>query len=167
MEVLVSASGKFVLLDKVVKSVVSLTFEYLIRHKVAPKLKKEGHRVLIFSQMVRMLDIVEDYLRFREFSYERIDGNIRGSVRQHSIDQFTQKSDMYAIYIHVYQIRFLTRSTLFDRFVFMLATRAGGVGINLTAADTVIIFDSDWNPQNDLQVMKLKTHTIVHFLVSK
>jgi len=113
MALLVSASGKFVLLDKLL-----------------PKLRQEGHRVLIFSQMVRMLDIIEDYLNQRRFTYERIDGNIRGSERQQAIDHFTNDPDI---------------------FVFMLATRAGGVGINLTAADTVIIFDSDWNPQNDLQ----------------
>ncbi|XXQ37791.1 SNF2-related domain containing protein [Plasmodiophora brassicae] len=113
MDRLVAASGKFVLLDKLL-----------------PKLKSEGHRVLIFSQMVRMLDIIEDYLNHRSYSYERIDGNIRGSDRQTAIDNFTRTPDI---------------------FIFMLATRAGGVGINLTAADTVIIFDSDWNPQNDLQ----------------
>jgi len=66
------------------------------------------------------------------YLYERIDGRIRGSVRQEAIDRFSRPDS--------------------DRFVFLLCTRAGGLGINLTAADTVIIYDSDWNPQNDLQV---------------
>lgn len=66
------------------------------------------------------------------YAYERIDGRIRGNLRQEAIDRFSKPES--------------------DRFVFLLCTRAGGLGINLTAADTVIIFDSDWNPQNDLQV---------------
>jgi len=66
------------------------------------------------------------------YLYERIDGRIRGNLRQEAIDRFCKPDS--------------------DRFVFLLCTRAGGLGINLTAADTVIIFDSDWNPQNDIQV---------------
>ena len=66
------------------------------------------------------------------YLYERIDGRIRGNMRQEAIDRFSRPDS--------------------DRFVFLLCTRAGGLGINLTAADTVIIYDSDWNPQNDLQV---------------
>lgn len=66
------------------------------------------------------------------YLYERIDGRVRGNLRQAAIDRFSKPDS--------------------DRFVFLLCTRAGGLGINLTAADTCIIFDSDWNPQNDLQV---------------
>ncbi|GMH68487.1 hypothetical protein TrRE_jg12733, partial [Triparma retinervis] len=110
---LVASSGKMVLLDKLL-----------------PKLKKEGHKVLIFSQMVRMLDVIADYCNYRAFEYEILDGRISGSERQKSIDRYNQDA---------------------DSFIFLLSTRAGGVGINLTAADTVIIFDSDWNPQNDVQ----------------
>jgi len=69
---------------------------------------------------------------FDRYLYERIDGRIRGNIRQEAIDRFSRPDS--------------------DRFVFLLCTRAGGLGINLTAADTVIIYDSDWNPQNDLQV---------------
>ena len=69
---------------------------------------------------------------FDRYLYERIDGRIRGNVRQEAIDRFSRPDS--------------------DRFVFLLCTRAGGLGINLTAADIVIIYDSDWNPQNDLQV---------------
>ena len=72
-----------------------------------------------------------EYLIFR-YLYERLDGRIRGNIRQEAIDRFSKPDS--------------------DRFVFLLCTRAGGLGINLTAADTVIIYDSDWNPQNDLQV---------------
>lgn len=68
------------------------------------------------------------------YTYERIDGRVRGNLRQAAIDRFSKVDS--------------------DRFVFLLCTRAGGLGINLTAADTCIIFDSDWNPQNDLQVNK-------------
>ena len=107
-------SGKLVLVDKLL-----------------PKLKKEGHRVLIFSQMVRVLDILEDYLVDAGYEYERIDGGVIGNRRQRAIDRFCAKNS--------------------NVFVFLLSTRAGGVGINLTAADTVVIFDSDWNPQNDIQ----------------
>jgi hypothetical protein len=112
--VLVDASGKLVLMDKLL-----------------PKLQAGGHKVLVFSQMVRCLDILEDYLKQRRYLYERLDGNVRGNDRQSAIDRFSKKGS--------------------DRFVFLLCTRAGGLGINLTAADTVIIYDSDWNPQNDIQ----------------
>lgn len=111
---LVHASGKMVLLDKLL-----------------PKLKTNGHRVLIFSQMVKMLDILEDYLIRRKYPFERIDGRIRGNLRQAAIDRYCRPDS--------------------DRFVFLLCTKAGGLGINLVAADTCIIYDSDWNPQNDLQ----------------
>uniref|UniRef100_A0A8C5C3E7 Chromodomain helicase DNA binding protein 7 n=1 Tax=Gadus morhua TaxID=8049 RepID=A0A8C5C3E7_GADMO len=114
LQAMVQAAGKLVLIDKLL-----------------PKLKAGGHRVLVFSQMVRCLDILEDYLIQRRYPYERIDGRVRGNLRQAAIDRFSRPDS--------------------DRFVFLLCTRAGGLGINLTAADTCIIFDSDWNPQNDLQ----------------
>ncbi|KAE8598858.1 hypothetical protein XENTR_v10016966 [Xenopus tropicalis] len=114
LQAMTQAAGKLVLIDKLL-----------------PKLKAGGHRVLIFSQMVRCLDILEDYLIQRRYPYERIDGRVRGNLRQAAIDRFSKPDS--------------------DRFVFLLCTRAGGLGINLTAADTCIIFDSDWNPQNDLQ----------------
>ncbi|XP_039591862.1 chromodomain-helicase-DNA-binding protein 6 [Polypterus senegalus] len=114
LQAMIQAAGKLVLIDKLL-----------------PKLIAGGHKVLVFSQMVRCLDILEDYLIQRRYTYERIDGRVRGNLRQAAIDRFC-KADS-------------------DRFVFLLCTRAGGLGINLTAADTCIIFDSDWNPQNDLQ----------------
>uniref|UniRef100_A0A4W6CPR3 Chromodomain helicase DNA binding protein 8 n=1 Tax=Lates calcarifer TaxID=8187 RepID=A0A4W6CPR3_LATCA len=115
LQALIRSAGKLVLLDKLL-----------------PRLKAGGHKVLIFSQMVRCLDILEDYLINKRYLYERIDGRVRGNLRQAAIDRFSKPDS--------------------DRFVFLLCTRAGGLGINLTAADTCVIFDSDWNPQNDLQV---------------
>uniref|UniRef100_A0A672QTM5 Chromodomain helicase DNA binding protein 9 n=1 Tax=Sinocyclocheilus grahami TaxID=75366 RepID=A0A672QTM5_SINGR len=114
LQAMIQSAGKLVLIDKLL-----------------PKMKAGGHKVLIFSQMVRCLDILEDYLIQRRYLYERIDGRVRGNLRQAAIDRFSKPDS--------------------DRFVFLLCTRAGGLGINLTAADTCIIFDSDWNPQNDLQ----------------
>ncbi|XP_052817121.1 chromodomain-helicase-DNA-binding protein 8-like isoform X4 [Mya arenaria] len=114
IQALIQASGKFVLLDKLL-----------------PRLKQGGHRILIFSQMIRVLDIIEDYLIHKKYLYERLDGRIRGNLRQEAIDRYSKPDS--------------------DRFVFLICTKAGGLGINLTAADTVVIYDSDWNPQNDLQ----------------
>ncbi|PNJ47668.1 CHD7 isoform 6 [Pongo abelii] len=127
LQAMIQAAGKLVLIDKLL-----------------PKLKAGGHRVLIFSQMVRCLDILEDYLIQRRYPYERIDGRVRGNLRQAAIDRFSKPDS--------------------DRFVFLLCTRAGGLGINLTAADTCIIFDSDWNPQNDLQVQQLSKKEIEDLL---
>ena len=113
------------------KTLIVSCGKMVLVNKLLPKLKAGGHKVLIFSQMVRCLDIIEDFLIQSQYKYERIDGRIRGNERQMAIDRFSKKDS--------------------DRFVFLLCTRAGGLGINLTAADTVIIYDSDWNPQNDLQ----------------
>lgn len=107
-DLLVKGSGKLVLLDKLL-----------------PRLKSEGHRVLLFSQFKIMLDLLEDYLESRSMKYERIDGSITGHKRQQAIDRFQSASI----------------SEREAPFVMLLSTRAGGVGINLTAADTVVIFD--------------------------
>ncbi|PWN49903.1 hypothetical protein IE53DRAFT_331257 [Violaceomyces palustris] len=113
---LIMHSGKMVLLDKLLA-----------------RLKADGHRVLIFSQMVRMLDILSDYMVLRGYVHQRLDGNIPSEVRKKAIEHFNAEGS--------------------PDFAFLLSTRAGGLGINLETADTVIIFDSDWNPQNDLQAM--------------
>ena len=110
---LVLASGKTIFIDKLL-----------------PKLKEGNHKVLIFSQLTTMLDILEDYIIYKKYKYERLDGNSSLSSRNQSIERFQNDS---------------------DSFIFLLSTRAGGFGINLTVADTVIIYDSDWNPQNDIQ----------------
>ncbi len=105
--------------------------------KLLPKLYADGHRVLIFSQFRMVLDIIEDYMTVKGIGYERVDGTITGKKRQSAIDRYTEKGI----------------------FAMLLSTRAGGVGINLTAADTVIIYDSDWNPQNDIQA-QARAHRI-------
>lgn len=116
-EHIVQASGKLIVLDKLLK-----------------KLFTEGrHQVLIFSQMTMVLDILEDYLNYREYKYCRIDGSTDMTSRDEQIENFMHPDS--------------------DKFVFLLSTRAGGLGINLTSADTVIIYDSDWNPQMDMQAM--------------
>ncbi|EDX04414.1 SWI/SNF-related matrix-associated actin-dependent regulator of chromatin subfamily A containing DEAD/H box 1 homolog [Drosophila simulans] len=103
-------------------------FRYL--DTLLPKLKEEGHRVLLFSQFTMMLDIVEEYLRIRKFGFCRLDGATAVNVRQDLITDFNGDDSI---------------------FVFLLSTKAGGVGINLTAADTCVIHDIDFNPYNDKQ----------------
>ena len=118
-EALVQASGKLSLLDRLIKK---LRAEYD---------DERQHKVLIFSQMTRMLDIVEDYCNYRGYRFGRIDGGTSAADRDRQMHEFNNpKSDM---------------------FLFLLSTRAGGLGINLQAANYVIIYDSDWNPQQDLQ----------------
>ncbi|EIN11962.1 hypothetical protein PUNSTDRAFT_99321 [Punctularia strigosozonata HHB-11173 SS5] len=133
---LVMSSGKMVLLDKLLA-----------------RLRQDGHRVLIFSQMVRMLDILSDYMSLRGYLHQRLDGMVASEARKKSIAHFNAPNS--------------------PDFAFLLSTRAGGLGINLETADTVIIFDSDWNPQNDLQAMARahrigqKSHVSVYRFVSK
>ncbi|KAI9797596.1 MAG: hypothetical protein M1833_005379 [Piccolia ochrophora] len=116
LKALITSSGKMMLLDRLLG-----------------KLKPDGHRILIFSQMVRVLDILQDYLRLRGHQYQRLDGTINAGARRQAIDHFNAPGS--------------------SDFCFLLSTRAGGLGINLMTADTVILFDSDWNPQADLQAM--------------
>ncbi|XP_063696190.1 chromatin-remodeling complex ATPase chain Iswi [Culicoides brevitarsis] len=104
-----------------------------ILDKLLPKLQSQGSRVLIFSQMTRMLDILEDYCVWRQFQYCRLDGSTAHEDRTRMIDEYNEPDS--------------------KKFIFMLSTRAGGLGINLATADVVLIFDSDWNPQMDLQAM--------------
>ncbi|KAJ3008131.1 UNVERIFIED_CONTAM: hypothetical protein HDU68_003217 [Siphonaria sp. JEL0065] len=121
-EHLILASSKLIFLDKFL-----------------PKLFADGHRVLIFSQFTRMLDILEDFMRLREIPYARLDGRTSRPRRNLDIRLFQRKDSPYN--------------------VFLISTKAGGLGINLTTADTVIMIDSDWNPQNDLQAMA-RSHRI-------
>ncbi|CAG4982849.1 unnamed protein product [Colias eurytheme] len=103
--------------------------KFLKLDEMLPKLQAEGHRVLIFSQFTMMLDILEPYMQLRNYRYLRLDGSTAVNERQDLIDQYNTE----------------------DIFVFLLSTKAGGLGINLTAADTVIIHDIDFNPYNDKQ----------------
>ncbi|KAH7617240.1 putative Chromodomain-helicase-DNA-binding protein 7 [Nannochloris sp. 'desiccata'] len=116
-----------------ISSLVQASGKMLLLHKLLPKLRSEGHKVLIFSQFKIMLDVLEDYMKAAQFPVERIDGSTSSRDRQAAIDRYSKEGS--------------------DGFVFLLSTRAGGQGITLTAADTCIIYDSDWNPQNDLQAM--------------
>ena len=104
-----------------------------ILDKLLSKLKLQGSQVLLFSQMTRTLDIIEDYCTYRGFKKVRIDGGTSLEDREIQIQEFTKPNSSV--------------------FLFLLSTRAGGLGLNLMSADTVILFDSDWNPQVDLQAM--------------
>jgi SWI/SNF-related matrix-associated actin-dependent regulator of chromatin subfamily A member 5 len=115
-EHLVDNAGKMIVLDKLLK-----------------RLQVAGSRVLIFSQMSRVLDILEDYCVFRQYKYCRIDGGTAHEDRIAAIDEYNKPGS--------------------EKFIFLLTTRAGGLGINLTTADIVVLYDSDWNPQADLQAM--------------
>ncbi|KAF2130418.1 hypothetical protein P153DRAFT_314292 [Dothidotthia symphoricarpi CBS 119687] len=115
-EHLVNNAAKMVILDKLLK-----------------RMKGQGSRVLIFSQMSRVLDIMEDYSVMRGYQYCRIDGSTAHEDRIAAIDDYNKEGS--------------------EKFLFLLTTRAGGLGINLTTADIVVLFDSDWNPQADLQAM--------------
>ncbi|KAI0721210.1 P-loop containing nucleoside triphosphate hydrolase protein [Fomitopsis betulina] len=115
-EHIIENSGKLVILDKLLNN-----------------MKAKGSRVLIFSQMSRMLDILEDYCVFRRYKYCRIDGSTAHEDRILAIDEYNKPDS--------------------EKFIFLLTTRAGGLGINLTTADIVVLYDSDWNPQADLQAM--------------
>uniref|UniRef100_A0A670J9P9 Chromodomain helicase DNA binding protein 2 n=1 Tax=Podarcis muralis TaxID=64176 RepID=A0A670J9P9_PODMU len=119
---LIRSSGKLILLDKLLS-----------------RLRERGNRVLIFSQMVRMLDILAEYLAIKHYPFQRLDGSIKGEIRKQALDHFNADGS--------------------EDFCFLLSTRAGGLGINLASADTVVIFDSDWNPQNDLQA-QARAHRI-------
>ncbi|KAI1769591.1 chromatin remodeling complex SWI/SNF, component SWI2 and related ATPase [Hypoxylon sp. FL1150] len=107
-------AGKFELLDRIL-----------------PKYKATGHRVLMFFQMTAIMDIMEDFLRFRGIQYLRLDGTTKSEDRSDLLKTFNAPDSPY--------------------FMFLLSTRAGGLGLNLQTADTVIIYDSDWNPHQDLQ----------------
>lgn len=105
-------------------------FELLDR--ILPKLKATGHRVLLFCQMTQLMTIMEDYLGWRGFHYLRLDGTTKAEDRGELLRKFNSPES--------------------DYFVFLLSTRAGGLGLNLQSADTVIIFDSDWNPHQVIVV---------------
>ncbi|KAJ5587722.1 Chromodomain helicase hrp3 [Penicillium hispanicum] len=136
LRAMITSSGKMMLLDQLLR-----------------KLKGDGHRVLIFCQMVGMLNILSEYMEYRGYKYQRLDGTIPSASRRLAIEHYNAPES--------------------TDFAFLLSTRAGGLGINLMTADTVVLFDSDWNPQADLQAMA-RAHRIgqtrpvsVYRLVSK
>ncbi|KAH1162060.1 hypothetical protein GLYMA_01G073400v4 [Glycine max] len=132
-EHLVQASGKLLILDQLLQ-----------------KLHYSGHRVLLFAQMTHTLDILQDFLELRKYSYERLDGSIRAEERFAAIRSFSSSSANMGLNSEADQN---------EAFVFIISTRAGGVGLNLVAADTVIFYEQDWNPQVDKQALQ-RAHRI-------
>lgn len=112
-------------------------FELL--NRMLPKLKAAGHRVLLFSQMVEVMNVLEQFFTLRGFQFLRLDGNTTSDERERRMYAFNDANSPY--------------------FIFLLSTRAGGLGLNLATADTVIIFDSDWNPMVDAQA-QARSHRI-------
>ncbi|KAI7862197.1 SNF2 family N-terminal domain-containing protein [Spinellus fusiger] len=125
MKDLVLDSGKLSMLDRLLE-----------------KLKTENHRCLIYFQMTRMIDLMEEYISYRQYKYLRLDGSSKISDRRDMVSDWQTR-----------QVKEEVFSWLPEIFIFLLSTRAGGLGINLTAADTVIFYDSDWNPTVDQQAM--------------
>ncbi|KAE8159981.1 SNF2 family N-terminal domain-containing protein [Aspergillus tamarii] len=139
--------------EDVLRAMITSSGKMMLLDQLLAKLKRDGHRVLIFSQMVKMLDLLGEYMEFRGYTYQRLDGTIPAASRRLAIEHYNAPGS--------------------SDFAFILSTRAGGLGINLMTADTVILFDSDWNPQADLQAMA-RAHRIgqtrpvsVYRLVSK
>ncbi|XP_065343833.1 chromatin-remodeling ATPase INO80 [Cloeon dipterum] len=114
------------------QSLISDAGKLAVLDELLQKLKANGHRVLVYSQMTKMIDLLEEFMYYRKHTYMRLDGSSKISERRDMVADFQNREDI---------------------FVFLLSTRAGGLGINLTAADTVIFYDSDWNPTVDQQAM--------------
>ncbi|KAK2597461.1 hypothetical protein QQS21_005931 [Conoideocrella luteorostrata] len=121
------------------RNLVEASAKLLLLEVMLPKLKERGHRVLLFSQFLHQLDIMEDFLNGIGCQYRRLDGNISSLEKQRRIDAFNEPDSPI--------------------FAFLLSTRAGGVGINLATADTVIILDPDFNPHQDIQALS-RAHRI-------
>ncbi|PNP49615.1 hypothetical protein THARTR1_09626 [Trichoderma harzianum] len=121
------------------RNLVEASAKLLLLEIMLPKLKERGHRVLIFSQFLQQLDIIEDFLNGVGYGYRRLDGSISSLEKQRRIDAFNEPGS--------------------ELFAFLLSTRAGGVGINLATADTVIIMDPDFNPHQDIQALS-RAHRI-------
>jgi SNF2 family DNA or RNA helicase len=113
-----------------INSLISESSKLKTLDTLLKRLKREKHRVLIFCQMTKMMNIIEDYLQYKKFKYYRLDGGSGINERRDMVDGFQSRDDI---------------------FVFLLSTRAGGLGVTLTAADDVIFYDNDWNPTMDAQ----------------
>ena len=121
------------------RNLVEASSKLQLLEVLLPKLQDRDHRVLIFSQFLDMLDMVEDFLDGLSLRYQRLDGSVSSMVKQKRIDEFNAPES--------------------PLFAFLLSTRAGGVGINLATADTVIILDPDFNPHQDIQALS-RAHRI-------
>ncbi|CAK7206990.1 hypothetical protein SEUCBS139899_009798 [Sporothrix eucalyptigena] len=130
---------KSVEVEQMHRNLIEASAKLLLLKLMLPKLKERGHRVLIFSQFLNQLDIIEDFLHIMGMTYQRLDGSLSSLEKQKRIDAYnTPDSDLFA---------------------FLLSTRAGGVGINLATADTVIVLDPDFNPHQDIQAFS-RAHRI-------
>ncbi|KIP12064.1 hypothetical protein PHLGIDRAFT_400060 [Phlebiopsis gigantea 11061_1 CR5-6] len=136
------------------EKLIGASAKLLMLKSMLPKLKERGHRVLLFSQFAIALNVIEDFLIGERIKYLRLDGNTKQVDRQKGMDEFNKPGS--------------------DVFIYILSTRAGGVGINLTTADTVIIFDPDFNPHQDLQAIarahrfgQKKTCLVFKFMVKE
>ncbi|CAL1271148.1 unnamed protein product [Larinioides sclopetarius] len=112
------------------ENIVKTSGKLLVLDILLPHLKKRGHKILLFSQFVKMLELLEDYCTFRKFKFTRLYGWMNLQERQEQMKAFNEDESI---------------------FIFLISTKAGGLGLNLIAADTVVLYDTDWNPQNDLQ----------------
>lgn len=121
------------------RNLVTAASKLVLLEQMFPKLLERGHRVLIFTQFLGMLDIVEDFMTGMGYKYQRLDGSMSSTEKQKRIDAYNEPGS--------------------EDFAFLLSTRAGGVGINLATADTVIILDPDFNPHQDLQALS-RAHRI-------
>ncbi|PVI04094.1 hypothetical protein DM02DRAFT_519327 [Periconia macrospinosa] len=121
------------------RNLVEASAKLQLLELLLPKLQERGHRVLIFSQFLDMLSIIEDFMDGMQMAYQRLDGTMGSLEKQKRIDQFNAPDS--------------------PLFAFLLSTRAGGVGINLATADTVIILDPDFNPHQDIQAIS-RAHRI-------
>ncbi|KAG7666267.1 IRC5 [[Candida] subhashii] len=119
--------------EKFMRSLVANSAKFQFLNQIIPPLLSNNHKVLIFSQFTKLLDLLHDYFTNQDIAVCRLDGSTPQSERQDQINQFNKSKS--------------------EEKVFLLSTRAGGLGINLVGADTVILFDSDWNPQMDLQAI--------------
>lgn len=141
--------------DETDEMLVQMSGKLVLMDKLMAHFYKTGHKVLIFSQFTSMLDIIQDYFWLRGWANRvcRIDGSVKMDERQVQIDEFNREGS--------------------EKAAFLLSTRAGGVGINLASADTVIIFDSDWNPHMDSQAQDRahrigqKNNVVVYRLVTE
>ncbi|KAF3780622.1 putative helicase [Nymphaea thermarum] len=139
-EHLVLASGKLIVLDKLLR-----------------KLSAGNHHVLLFVQMTQTLDILQDFLELRRYTYERLDGSVRAEERFAAIRRFSEQPLDRSSDSHLGQD---------DAFVFMISARAGGVGLNLVAADTVIFYEPDWNPQRAHRIGQIKHVLSINLVTS-
>jgi SNF2 family DNA or RNA helicase len=121
------------------KQLVEASGKLKLLNLMLPQLQRRGNRVLIFSQFLRNLDIIEDFLNGLGLKFCRLDGRMSSREKQKQIDEFNAPDSQY--------------------FAFLLSTRSGGVGINLATADTVIIMDPDFNPKQDMQALS-RAHRI-------